>query len=106
MSAAQPEMVVSGGGGGTGTRPPGVGVVMPSLNQARYLRDAIDSVLAQDHPASELLVVDGGSTDGSLEVLQSYGDKIRFVSGKDAGQSAAINRGLRDVRGEILAWLN
>jgi hypothetical protein len=83
-----------------------VTVVVPSFQQARFLRAAIDSILAQDHPAVEVLVLDGGSTDGSLEILRSYGPRIRYRSGPDRGQVAAINEGFRQGRGAILAWLN
>lgn len=85
---------------------PLVSVVMPSLNQARFLREAIDSVLEQDYPRLELLVMDGGSTDGSVDILESYGDRIAFVSEPDAGQSDAINRGFARLEGEVLGWLN
>lgn len=81
-------------------------VVVPSFNQARHLREALDSILSQDHPGLEVLVMDGGSTDGSVEILRGYGDRIAFVSERDRGQSDAINRGFARARGEIVAWLN
>lgn len=93
---------VSGGG----ERPPLVSIVTPSFNQARYLRRCIDSVLKQDYPRIEYRVLDGGSTDGSLEILSSYGERVTWTSGPDGGQTAAINTGFRRARGEILAWLN
>lgn len=86
--------------------PPLVTVVVPSFQQARFLRAAIDSILSQDHAPLEVLVQDGGSTDGSLEILRSYGERIRWRSEKDRGQCDAINRGFRAAQGEILAWLN
>jgi len=85
---------------------PWVTVVTPSFNQGRFLRATIDSVLAQDYPNIEYLVIDGGSSDDTLEILSSYGDRLHWVSEKDEGQSQAINKGFRRARGEILAWLN
>jgi len=85
---------------------PRVSVVIPSLNQARFLRAAVDSVVSQDHPDVEVLVMDGGSADGSVEILRSYGDRIRFVSERDRGQADAINRGFARATGSVLGWLN
>ncbi len=85
---------------------PLVSIVTPSLNQGRFIRHAIDSVLAQSYPNIEYLVVDGGSTDETLDVLRSYGDRVRWSSGPDDGQSDAIDNGFRRSRGQILAWLN
>ncbi len=83
-----------------------MGIVTPSLNQAPYIRSAIDSVLSQDDGGIDYLVMDGGSTDGTVEILRSYGDKVRWISEPDAGQSSAINRGWKMVQGEILTWIN
>lgn len=83
-----------------------VSIVTPSLNQAAFLSRAIESVLSQGHPAIEYIVRDGGSTDGSQEILARYGDRLRWVSEPDGGQSAALNRGFAEARGEILAYLN
>jgi glycosyltransferase involved in cell wall biosynthesis len=88
------------------TEPPLVSVVTPSLNMADYLRHAADSVLSQDYPRLEYLVMDGGSDDGTVELLRSYGDRLRFVSEPDRGQADAINRGFRSTSGEIVAFLN
>jgi glycosyltransferase involved in cell wall biosynthesis len=85
---------------------PSVFVVMPSFNQARFIRQAIDSVLHQDYEPLHLLVMDGGSTDGTVDVLRSYGDRLEFVSRKDRGQSDALNQGLSRATGEIVCWLN
>ncbi len=85
---------------------PLVTIVTPSLNQGRYLRAAIESVRAQDYPHIEYLVVDGGSTDNTLDILASYGDRIRWISEPDEGQADAINKGFRRTRGTILGWLN
>lgn len=79
---------------------------MPSFNQARFLREALDSVLSQPWPDLEVIVMDGGSTDGSVEILRGYGERISFVSERDRGQADAINRGFAKATGEIVAWLN
>ena len=84
---------------------PLVSVVTPVMNQVEYIEEAICSVLEQEYPHIEYIVVDGGSTDGTLEILQNYGDKIRWLSEPDNGQSEAINKGLRMAKGQILAWL-
>jgi hypothetical protein len=83
-----------------------VSIVMPSYNQAPFLREAINSVLAEPYPDLELLVMDGGSTDGSVEILQSYGERIVWESTPDDGQADAINKGFRRATGDVLAWLN
>jgi len=85
---------------------PRVSLVTPSYNAAAYLRAAIDSVLTQDYPHIDYLVMDGGSTDGTVELLASYGERVRWVSEKDGGQSDAIARGFERTSGEILGWLN
>jgi glycosyltransferase involved in cell wall biosynthesis len=85
---------------------PLVTVVTPSFNQGRFIRETIESVLSQDYPCIEYLVMDGGSTDETLSILQSFGDRIVWVSEPDQGQAHAVNKGWRAGRGEILAWLN
>jgi hypothetical protein len=85
---------------------PLVSIIVPSFQQAKFLRVALDSILTQEYKPIEVLVLDGGSTDGSREILESYGDKIWFRSGPDGGQCNAINEGFRKSRGEIVAWLN
>ena len=84
---------------------PGVSVVVPSLDQARYLSQALDSVLSQA-VAVELLVMDGRSRDGTVDVLRAYGDRVQWVSEPDAGQAAAINKGFRRATAPVVAWLN
>ena len=83
-----------------------VGIVTPSLNQAPFIRSAIDSILSQDDGGIDYIVMDGGSTDGTLEILRAYGDRVRWISEPDDGQSSAINRGLKMVEGDILTWVN
>ena len=85
---------------------PIISIVTPSRNQAEYLPKTIESVLGQDYPALDFFVVDGGSTDNTLSVLESYGNRVRWVSEPDEGQSAAINKGWRMTTGEVVAWLN
>jgi glycosyltransferase involved in cell wall biosynthesis len=86
--------------------PPLVSIVTPSLNQGRFIEDAVRSVLAQDYPRVEYVVVDGGSTDQTLDVLRGHGGALRWISEPDSGQAAAINKGFRGTSGEILGWLN
>jgi glycosyltransferase involved in cell wall biosynthesis len=88
------------------TMGPLVTVVTPSLNQGRFIRATIDSVLTQDYPAVEYLVMDGGSTDDTLAILQSYSSHLTWDSRSDTGQASAVNAGWRQGRGEILGWLN
>src|SRR5437016_13220935 len=85
---------------------PLVSIVTPAYNQRRFLRRTIDSVLNQDYPRIEYFVFDGGSTDQSVDILQSYGARFFWVSQRDHGQSDAINQGLQRARGDILAYLN
>lgn len=85
---------------------PLVSVVIPSFQQGRFIRSTLESVLTQDYPHLECLVMDGGSTDGTVEILKGYGDRISWVSETDGGQAAAVNKGWARSRGEILGWLN
>lgn len=85
---------------------PKISVVTPSYNQGKYIKDTIDSVLSQDYPNLEYIVMDGGSTDGTVDILKSYGKKLNWESKKDRGQTHAINKGLNLATGEVLAYLN
>jgi glycosyltransferase involved in cell wall biosynthesis len=82
-----------------------VSVVTPSYNQARYVREAIDSVRAQTWPQVEHIVVDGGSNDGTVDILAEY-DGLRWVSEPDRGQSHALNKGFALATGDVFGWLN
>ncbi len=83
-----------------------ISFVIPTRNQAGFLRQCLDSCLAQTVAEREVLVLDGASTDGTLDILRSYGDAITWRSQRDDGQSDAINQGVRLARGELVAWIN
>ena len=86
---------------------PLVSIVTPSRNQAPFLEATIQSVLSQDYPEIEYLVIDGASNDDSLEIIHKYRKQLTYwVSEPDHGQTDAINKGFARARGEILAWLN
>ncbi|HYV40030.1 MAG TPA: glycosyltransferase [Gemmataceae bacterium] len=85
---------------------PRLALVTPSFNQGRFLRRTIDSVLAQQYPQLDYIVMDAGSRDETLDVLRSYGERVRWICEPDRGQSHAINKGLALVKGDIVGYLN
>lgn len=86
---------------------PRLSVIVPSYNQAAYIEETLLSILGQNYPNLELMVIDGGSTDGSVEIIKKYDSHITYwVSEPDRGQSHAINKGLERATGEWVAWMN
>ena len=86
---------------------PRISIVTPSYNQAQFLPETIDSVLGQNYPNLEYIIMDGGSTDGSVEIIKRHEKHLKFWrSSADKGQAAAVNEGFTHGTGEIMAWLN
>ena len=89
------------------SRRPRISVVTPSYNQARYLEETIRSVLQQRADIDEYIIMDGGSNDGSVDIIRRYADQIdHWVSERDGGQGAAIRKGFERARGDVLFWVN
>jgi len=87
--------------------PPTISIVTPSYNQGSFLEAAIESILSQEYPALEYVVMDGGSTDGSVEIIERYADRLTYWQSKpDGGQYDAVNLGFARTSGSIMAWLN
>jgi len=86
---------------------PIITIVTPSYNQARFIKETIESILKQNYPSLEYIVIDGGSTDGSKEIIRNYENQLAFwCSEKDEGQSDAIMKGFNRCSGELIAWVN
>jgi cellulose synthase/poly-beta-1,6-N-acetylglucosamine synthase-like glycosyltransferase len=86
--------------------PPRFAIVTPSLNQSDFIRATIDSVLQQNYPNLAYLVQDGGSREATIDILKSYGDGLQWRSETDSGQANAINRGFKQLQGDIMVYLN
>ncbi len=84
---------------------PVVSIIIPSLNSGKFIGDAIKSIIEQDYPYIDIIVVDGGSIDNTNEVLSKF-DRIRIIKEEDSGQTEAINKGFKISKGDILFWLN
>jgi glycosyltransferase involved in cell wall biosynthesis len=103
--AAQPGR--PSGPGRVRVTPPLVSIVTPSFNQGRFLEETIRSVLDQDYEPIEYIVIDGGSTDASIDIIERYADRLaRWTTGPNTGQAAAINEGLRRATGDVMGFLN
>ena len=86
---------------------PKISIVTPSFNQGRFLEETIQSILSQNYPNLEYVIVDGGSSDNSVEIIKKYSDRLHFwISEKDDGHGDAISKGFLHTSGEIMAWLN
>lgn len=85
---------------------PKISIITPSFNQAEYIETTIQSVLSQNYPNLEYIVVDGASTDNTIEILSKYNRYIKWTSKKDKGQTDAINKGIKESTGQIIAYLN
>src|SRR5262249_28000434 len=87
--------------------PPRISIITPSFNQAAFLEETISSVIGQKYPNLEYIVIDGGSTDGSVDIIRKFQSCIAYwVSEKDGGQAHALNKGLQRSTGDIIAYLN
>ncbi len=87
--------------------PPKISIVTPSFNQAQFLEETIQSVLNQNYPNLEYVIIDGGSNDGSQKIIERYSEYLHFwCSESDGGQYDAINKGFQNTTGDIMAWLN
>jgi glycosyltransferase involved in cell wall biosynthesis len=86
---------------------PKISVIVPSFNQGTFIEETFRSLLSQEYPLLEIIVIDGGSTDQSVEIIKTYEPHLAYwLSEKDSGQSEAINKGFRIATGEVITWLN
>jgi len=86
---------------------PKISIVTPSFNQGQYIEETINSIISQNYPNLEYIIIDGGSTDGTINILNKYDNKIsKYVSTSDRGQTHAINKGFKMSTGEICTWIN
>jgi glycosyltransferase involved in cell wall biosynthesis len=85
---------------------PLISIITPSLNHGEFIKATIQSVLEQDYPKKEYIIVDGCSHDNTIEILQKYNKRVKWISEPDHGQADAINKGLKMAKGDILSWLN
>lgn len=85
---------------------PEISVIIPCYNAAGFIEETLLSILNQDYPRLQCLVIDGGSNDGTQDILKKYEDRLRWLSEKDRGQSDAINKGLKLAEGDIVTYLN
>lgn len=88
------------------TQQPFFSIITITLNSEKYLAEAIESVISQDYPFKEHIIIDGGSTDDTLNILKSYGDNVKWISEKDDGIADAMNKGINISNGEIIACLH
>jgi glycosyltransferase involved in cell wall biosynthesis len=85
---------------------PRISIITPSWNQRGFIGATIDSVLGQGYPNLDYVIVDGDSTDGTLDILRGYGEAVRWMSEPDRGQAHALNKGLRMTTGDVIGFLN
>ena len=83
-----------------------ISIITPSYNQAVFIEQTISSVLSQSYPNLEYVIIDGGSTDGTVEILKQYDERIAWVSERDRGQSDALNKGMKQATGNIVGFIN
>ena len=87
-------------------KPPKVSIITPSYNNAKFIKQTIESVLSQNYQPLEYIIIDGGSKDGTLEILYQYKNRIKWISESDNGMTEAINKGFRMATGDIVGWIN